>query len=128
MFLHDQQPLVVLQPLEDLINMQDFFKKFWPEVGSSVVREVKKIFADRKVPEILNRTHITWIPKIQGPETSGNYKPISLCDTIYKVVIEIIVARLRPYLENLISPLQTSFVQGRKGVDNVILPRRLFIH
>lgn len=35
------------------------------------MREVKKIFADRKVPEILNRTHIAWIPKIQCPENVG---------------------------------------------------------
>ena len=41
-----------------------FFQKFWHTVGSSVIEEVQNIFADRRVPEILNYTHIALIPKI----------------------------------------------------------------
>ena len=65
--------------------------------------EVKKVFAEKKVPDYLNRTHIALIPKMQGPETKGNHRPISLCNTVYKVIIKIIVARLRPILGKLIS-------------------------
>ncbi|KAL0011105.1 hypothetical protein SO802_006213 [Lithocarpus litseifolius] len=70
-------------------------------------------------------THIALIPKIQGPETLGNYRPISLCNTGYKIVTKIIVARLRPYLDKLISPLQAAFVPGRKGVDNAIIAQEV---
>ena len=45
------------------------------------------------------------IPKIQGPKMLGNYRPISLCNAIYKIVTKIVVARLRSYLDKLISPL-----------------------
>ena len=83
-----------------------------------MVDEVKKIFEERKIPGYLNKTYIVLIPKIQGPKTLGNFRLISLCNTIYKVVTKIIVARLRPLLEKLISPLQTSFVSGRKGIYN----------
>ena len=89
-----------------------FFHHFWPLVGHFVVEEVKKIFSERKMSEKLNQTHIVLIPKIQGLETLGNYRPISLCNTTYKIVTKIIVARLRPYLGNLISPLQFAFVPG----------------
>ena len=51
----------------------------------------------------------------------GRFRIISLCNTIYKVVTKIIVARLRPLMEKLISPLQTTFVPGRKGIDNAII-------
>ena len=98
-----------------------FFHSFSQMVGHLVVREVKIIFMENKVPEYLNLTHIALIPKIQNPKTIGNYQPISLCNTIYKVVAKIIVARLRPYLEKLISPLQTAFVPRRKGIDNAII-------
>ena len=98
-----------------------FFHRFWLIVGNSVIDLVKKVFDKRKVPEFLNRTHIVFIPKIQGPETLGNYRPISLCNTVYKVITKIIVARLRPFLEKLISTLQTAFVPGRKGIDNAII-------
>ena len=36
-----------------------------------------------------------------------------------------IVARIRPMLSNLISPNQTTFVPGQKGVDNVVLVQKL---
>ena len=71
--------------------------------------------------EHLNKTLIALIPKIQGPETLGNYRPISPCNTVYKVVTKIIVARLRPFLDKIISPSQTAFVSGRKGIDNAII-------
>ena len=86
-----------------------------------MVEEIKKIFSERRVPKYLNKTHIALIPKIQGPETLGNYRPINLCNSVYKVMTKIIIARLRPFMGNLISPLQTPFVLGRKGVDNAII-------
>lgn len=54
----------------------------------------------------------------------GSYRPISLCNTIYKMISKVIVARLRPYLDELISP-QTAFVLGRKGINNAIIVQEL---
>ena len=79
----------------------------------------------RAVPEYLNKTLITLIPKKRNPETLNNYRPISLCNTIYKMVTKIIVARIRPLLPDLISPLQSAFVLGRQGVDNAIIVQEL---
>ena len=87
--------------------------------------EVKKFFTKRRMPSYLNQTLIALIPKIQGPETLGNYRPISLCNLVYKLVTKIIVTRLRTYLEKLISPLQTAFVPGRKGIDNAIIAQEV---
>lgn len=55
----------------------------------------------------------------------GNYRPISLCNAIYKIVTKIVVARLRSYLDKLISPLQTTLVLGRKGIDNAIIMQEI---
>jgi hypothetical protein len=41
------------------------------------------------------------------------------------VVTEIIVNRFRPLLNNLVSPYQTAFVPGNRGVDNVIIAQEL---
>ena len=80
-----------------------FVQRFWLIIGSSVIEKVKRVFAERKVPSYLNKTHIALIPKIQGPKTLGNYRPISLCNIVYKVITKVIVARLRLYLDRLIS-------------------------
>lgn len=84
-----------------------------------------KIFSNKEVLKEINKTLIVLIPKIPGPETLSNYCLISPCNTIYKIVSKVLVARLRPLLGNLISPLQTTFVQGRRGTDNAIIAQEL---
>ena len=44
---------------------------------------------------------------------------------MYKVATKIIVGRIRPLLVGLVSPLQTAFIPGRKGVDNAIIFQEL---
>ena len=102
-----------------------FYQRFWLTVGDSVKKEVMRVFLDRKVPDYLNKTLIVLIPKIQGPESIGNYRPISLCNSVYKIISKVIVNRLRPHLENIVSPFQTAFISGRRGTDNVIIMQEL---
>lgn len=51
----------------------------------------------------------------------GVLEPISLCNTVYKVITKFIIARIRLLLPNIISPIQTTFVIGGKDIDNVII-------
>ena len=98
-----------------------FFQRFWLLIGDSVRDEVKQIFASGRMPEYLNQTLITLVPKCKNLEFVNNYRPISLCNTIYTTVSEILVTRLRPLLANLVSPLQNAFVPRRKQIDNAII-------
>ena len=79
------------------------------------------MFHNGKMPDYLNSTRIALIPKCSGPETISHFRPISLCNTVYKVVTKTIVNRIRPLLCNLFSPYQSTFVPGCRGVDNVII-------
>ena len=63
----------------------------------------------------------TIVPKCKSPESLNNYRPISLCNSVYKIVSKILVKRIKPYLNKLVSPFQTAFVPGRKGLDNVLV-------
>ena len=92
---------------------------------ASVCHEVKKAFAHGTIPAYLNTTLITLIPKCNNPESLANYRPISLCNSVYKVISTMLVARIRPLLNNLISLIQTAFVPGRRGVDNVVIAQEL---
>ena len=94
-------------------------------MGESISKEVIQVFNSGKMPSYLNKTLIVLIPKCLGPETLNHFRPISLCNTVYKIVIKIIVSRIRPLLSNLISPYQTVFVPGRRGVDNVVIAQEL---
>ena len=98
-----------------------FFQRFWLIVGDLVKEEIRNVFLCRKISNYLNSTNIVLIPKVQSPESISSYRSISLCNSVYKIITKIIVGRLRPYLDKLISSCQAAFVPGRRGVDTTII-------
>ena len=62
-----------------------------------------------------------------GLKSLENYRPINLCNTLYKIVAKILVARIRPHLDKLVSPLQSAFVLGRRSVDNAIVVQEVIL-
>ena len=65
------------------------------------------------------------IPKIQGPKLVSDYRPIALCNVVYKLISEIITLRLKPILHGLISENQSEFVPGRAISDNVLITHEI---
>uniref|UniRef100_A0A2N9F2I1 Reverse transcriptase domain-containing protein n=1 Tax=Fagus sylvatica TaxID=28930 RepID=A0A2N9F2I1_FAGSY len=77
------------------------------------------------MPIETNVTLVYLIPKVAKPESIHQFRPIGLCNTLYKVVTKILVLHLKPLLSNLIHPLQASFIPSRKASDNVIMVQEL---
>ena len=102
-----------------------FFQHFWHGVKDSTYTEVKNIFAQGFILGYLDETLITLIPKCKNPETISHYRPISLCNSIYEVVSKILFGRIRPLLNNIILPVQSAFIPGRRGLDNVLIAQEL---
>jgi hypothetical protein len=69
----------------------------------------------------VNDTAIVLIPKIDKPELLKDYKSISLCNVLYKIVSKCLVNRLRPLLENIIGLTQSAFIPGRMIMDNALI-------
>ena len=46
------------------------------------------------IPENLNTTYLTLIPKVDRPSNFGEYRPIALCNLLYKLITKIILDRL----------------------------------
>ena len=98
-----------------------FFQRNWDLLKEDVIRAVKEFFSSGVMPPGVNDTCIVLIPKVPHPETLKDFRPISLCNVIYKVVSKCIVNRSRPLLQDLISPSQSAFIPGRMITDNALI-------
>ena len=61
-------------------------------MGGLVRKIVKKAFRCGEVPEFLNKTMVTLIPKHPSAANLSNFQPISLCNIVYKLITKIVVA------------------------------------
>lgn len=98
-----------------------FFQKNWSLVGPNVCKLVFDIMAGNDLPPNLNDTYLMLIPKVDAPEDAKHFRPISLCNVIYKLITKLVVNRLKPVLPQLVSPTQGSYVPGRQISDNVVI-------
>ena len=102
-----------------------FYKKYWAVVGNSVIKAVQNFFVSGKMLKEVNNTFIVLIPKVSNPSTITHFRPISLCNTIYKVISKLLVARLREVLPRLISPAQSAFIPGRWIAENQLIVQEI---
>ena len=102
-------------------SQQDFFSANWLLMKNDVIQAIKAFFADGVMPQEVNETAIVLIPKVAHPEQLSEFRPISLCNVIYKVVSKCLVNRLRPILQDIISPNQSAFIPGRLITDNALI-------
>ncbi|GJN20457.1 hypothetical protein PR202_gb07838 [Eleusine coracana subsp. coracana] len=79
----------------------------------------------RKLPQQLKETNIVLIPKKTNPTTPMDYRPINLCNVIYKLGAKSIANRITDHLPGYIHTSQSAFIQGRSINTNIILAQEI---
>ncbi|KAI9160304.1 hypothetical protein LWI28_006978 [Acer negundo] len=97
-----------------------FFQKFWVMVEQDITRICLQVLNGVTSIKEFNNTNIVLIPKKKQPETLKDFRPISLCNVVYKIITKVLANRLKSILPELISPNQSAFVPGRLIFDNVM--------
>ena len=98
-----------------------FYQTYWNDVGMDISQAVLSCLNSRYILKSINHTFITLIPKVQNPERVSDYRPISLCNVIYKIVSKVIANRLKPLLNSIISETQSAFIANRPITDNILI-------
>jgi hypothetical protein len=98
-----------------------FFQKFWNIVGHDVTIAVLDFLNKGKMLDSINFTHITLIPKVKSSKSMSQFRPISLCNVIYKIISKVLVNRMKIILPQVISDSQSAFVPSRMITKNVII-------
>lgn len=98
-----------------------FFQNHWNICSKDIYSLIYDSFETASIPCHLNETFLVLVPKNELPISMKQIRPISLCNTLYKIISKILVNRIRPILKDLINPTQASFILGRQISDNIII-------
>ncbi|GLT67788.1 hypothetical protein SLA2020_400720 [Shorea laevis] len=102
-----------------------FYKEYWNIVKDVVLHSIWDFFESDHLLREQNHTFIALVPKQLGPSTVNHFRPISLCNIIYKIISKILANRFKGLLHRFISPYQSAFVPSRSIHDNSIMAHKL---
>ena len=105
-----------------------FFQMYWLDIGMDIIEAVLSSLNSGSLLKSINHTFITLILKVKNPETITEFRPISLCNVIYKIISKVIANRLKPLLNSIISETQSAFTAGRLITDNILISFELLHH
>ncbi|CAM8988566.1 unnamed protein product [Rhodiola kirilowii] len=98
-----------------------FYQSFWGIIKDDVCEEVLRFLNEGVLDESLNETLIVLVPKVKGACKVGEFRPISLCNIIMKIITKVLANRLQCCLEEIVSQSQSAFVKGRLISDNILV-------
>ena len=90
----------------------DFFLDLYDILGKNVLQVIEDSRTSRWIPASFNSTFIALIPKLDNPLTLNDFRPISLCNCVYKIISKVIALRMKSILSEHISDEQFGFLEG----------------
>jgi hypothetical protein len=98
-----------------------FYQHFWDLCGNDIFEAAKEWLNRGYFPSSLNETNICLVPKCESPVAMKDFRQISLCNVLYKMISKMLANRLKGYLEKCVSEEQSAFVEGRSILDNALI-------
>lgn len=103
------------------------FTKFWHVIGEATVAAFQSFFHSSFLLKSINETLMSIIPRTEIPLSLAQFRPMNLCNVLYKAIFKLRVERLELILGSCISDKQATFVLSWQILSNVILTHE-FLH
>ena len=72
-----------------------FFHKFWHIVSPDIIKAILDFLNSSHILKSINYTHLALIPKTKSPDHMTQFRPIGLCNVIYKIISKVLANRLK---------------------------------
>ena len=103
------------------------FQAAWDIIKHDVLKAVNFLLKGGIIPRSVNATLLVIIPKKLNPVSFADFRPISLCNFLYKIFTKFLTSRLALLLAVLVSEEQHGFVKGR-GIGECISLAQLMVN
>lgn len=81
-----------------------FYQQNWSSIGDEVCRAISSFIRVGFMDEEVNLPYIVLILKKKNHASVTDYRPISLCNVLYKITFKVLANRLKVVLPFIISP------------------------
>ncbi|XP_039143982.1 uncharacterized protein LOC120281134 [Dioscorea cayenensis subsp. rotundata] len=98
---------------------------FWDTVSADVVLLCEDFYWHHANLDRINWASITLIPKVDAPESPGDFGPISLINSSLKIISKVLANRLSKVMNLLVDKEQSAFLKGRCILDNIATAEEL---
>jgi hypothetical protein len=98
-----------------------FYQKYWDIIGPDIVNYILDILNNEGSISDINHTYISLIPKIPSPTKPEEFRPISLCNVILKIITKTMANRIKQILPHIVHDNQSAFLPGRLITDNSLI-------
>ena len=88
---------------------------------NGITNIVFNVFNNDVLVAELNKTNISLIPKTNSPKKMTDFRPISLCNVVYKLISKILANRLKALIPHIVTEYQSAFTSDRLITNNVIV-------
>jgi hypothetical protein len=97
------------------------------EVTPTLLLAFKAMLAQGLTSEYINKGMITLISKSGNHSKLGNWRPITLLGSIYKILAKTLAKRIQEFLLLVIRPNQIGFVEGINILNNNFLAQEALV-
>jgi len=98
-----------------------FYQHFWNLCRDDIFKEYCAWLDIGQFPPDLNITYIALIPKDSSQISMKDWRPVALCNVLYKIISNVLANRLNDVLSQCILDNQSIFVPGRSILDNAMV-------